>query len=41
MDPTAEEEWAEEECGPDGVRVEKERGIDIVEEERGADVEEE
>jgi hypothetical protein len=40
VDPTAEEERAEEECGHDSAGVEEERGIGV-EEEQGTGVEEE
>jgi hypothetical protein len=40
VDPTAEEERAEEECGLDSADVEEERGISV-EEEQGTGVEEE
>jgi hypothetical protein len=40
VDPTVEEEWAEEERGPDGTDVE-EQDVGVVEEERGASIVEE
>jgi hypothetical protein len=41
VDPTVEEEWAEEERGPDGTDVEEEQDVGVVEEERGASIVEE
>jgi hypothetical protein len=40
VDPTVEEEWAEEERGPDGTDVEEEQDVGVVEE-RGASIVEE